>query len=100
MPERLVDRDVGSRPASRDPPRQDFADLGDDVLIGDETRLFRAQELGALAQDTFTAVGDETRSDDEIVIDFDGPRNTGSDDVYVGSRLDPAALQDGLPRAP
>jgi len=96
VPERLVDGDVRPGAAARDPARQDFADLSDDVLIADEARFLGSQEFGALAQHALAAVGDEARSDHEIVVHFDGPLEDAVYDVHVSSRPHPGAVQDGL----
>jgi len=90
MAERLVDRNLVVGPPADGLAREDLADLGSDVAIVDETRLFRFQELRPLAQHAFAAVGNEARPDNEILVHFDGPGEAGSNHVHVRSRTHPA----------
>src|SRR5579864_8294821 len=91
----LVDGNLVWRSAALDLAGQNLADLRNDVVIADETGFLRAQELCALLQDAFAAVGDEPRANDEIVVDFGWAGGARPDDVHVSAGLNPRALEDG-----
>ena len=70
--EGFVGGDLLSALAAFDGARKHLADLADDMFVAHDARLLRAQEFGALREHALAAVGDEARTDDEVVVDFGG----------------------------
>ena len=79
MAKGLVDRDFLWRLAAFDLACEDLTDFGNDVFIADQARRLGSQKLRALVQNTFTAIGKETRAEDQGVVDFGRSRVAGSD---------------------
>jgi hypothetical protein len=92
----FVDGDFGGGSAAWNFAGEDLADFGGDVGVGNEAGGFGAEELSALCQDAFAAVGDEAGANDQVVIDFGGAGDARSDQVDVRPWANPGAFEDGL----
>lgn len=92
MAQRLVDGDFVCRAAAFDFACEDFSDFSCDVIVSDQAGFFGSEEFGALAEDSFAAVGDEARTDDEVVVDFDRAGVARSDYVQMCAGLNPGAF--------
>ena len=92
----FVHRDLLGRTAAFDLTREHLPDLGNDVVIADQSGLLGAGELCSLPEDAFTAIGNEAGANHQLVIHFGGADVTGADQVQVRTRLNPGAVQDWL----
>src|ERR1700674_3043979 len=83
---RFIHSNLVGRAAAFDLTREHLPDLGNDVIVADQTGFLGAEELRSLAENALTAIRNEPGASHQLVIDFGGTRITGADEVQVRTR--------------
>jgi hypothetical protein len=83
--ERLIQRHVLGRGATRVRAAKHLADLGQQVILGDEPVADGRLQFGALRQDRNAVVGEVSRTGDQVVVYLTRTEMAGAYDVQMGA---------------